>query len=118
MTLVQATTIGEEFVNHWNNFSEEEHHLIYDENVELTCSLANRIITETCGKICGRETLIEYWQLIKNKYPNYKVILHHSSMHNNNLVIYCSIPPFSTNVCGLITFNSMNKITKVKLSHV
>lgn len=118
MTLIQANAIGEEFVNHWNNFSKEEHQQIYDENVELTCSLANRIITETSGKISGRETLIAYWQLIKNKYPNYKVILHRSSMYNNKLVIYCAIPPFSTNACGLITFNNMNKITKLKLSHV
>jgi hypothetical protein len=118
MQTILAPSMGEQIIDSWNNFSKENHHKIYDENVELVCSLAHRIINETCGHIKGKNSLVSYWEIIRQKYPNSSMKFIHTENYNDSIIIYFSFFPISEKACCIITLNKENKITRLKLSHV
>ena len=118
MNTSKAQKIGEHFVYQWNNTSGDEHAKLYDENVEFTCSLTQRIINATNGKITGNKTLIAYWELLKKKFPESKMNHIKSSWYNNKIVMQLTIPPFSDNAYGIIELNKENKISQLRISHV
>ncbi len=110
--------IGNELIDSWNRYGEMEQHTLYDDNVEFICSLANRLIHDTRGKLRGKKTLMAYWQLMHSRYPNLKMIHLGSSWYKDKILVHFSIPPLSNKAYGIISFNKEKKITHLKLSHV
>lgn len=118
MKSIAPEKIGIELINSWNQYSETEQHALYDDNVEFICSLANRLIQDTRGKLRGKSTLIAYWQLMHARYPNLKMIHLGSSWYKDKILVHFSIPPLSNKAYGVISFNKEKKISHLKLSHV
>lgn len=118
MTLIQEQLIVEQFVQYWNNPTSTDYPAFYDEDVVLVSSLINRTLLDSNGRLFGKETVLNYWDAIRKKYPSFKINLLNYYSSNNEIIIHCSMPPLSDKVLGLISLNRSNKIVSMKLSHV
>jgi len=118
MKLIDPEKIGMDLIDSWNNYAETEQQALYDENVEFICTLANRLIQDTRGLLRGKKTLMAYWQLMHNRYPNLRMEHVSSSWYKDKILVHFSIPPLSNRAYGIISFNKEKKISHLKLSHV
>ncbi|MBL7765729.1 MAG: nuclear transport factor 2 family protein [Chitinophagaceae bacterium] len=115
---IDAIHLGSNWIDDWNNKSVEEYMNLYDENATLISTIAKRIVAESQGRFTGKDILKNYWELLRDKYPNMKLVFQRAYLYRNKIAVHFLIPALDTEATALLSLNESNKISMVELSHV
>ena len=118
LTLQQAHSIGQNWVEKWNENHLTAYCSLYDENAEELSSLANRLIRISNGHIKGKNILFCYWQLLRAVFPDNKYELKNVHVDNDDVIVYFTMNGLNTNAIAKMSINEQQKIERILICHV
>ncbi|MBK7689852.1 MAG: nuclear transport factor 2 family protein [Bacteroidetes bacterium] len=113
-----ALVIAQRWIDLWNDKSVEEYLTQYRDDVVLVSSLALRLFPDSKGTMTDKKVLLNYWSLVRQKFPNYRFTLNAVSTFENKVVIYYSALDNSTKAICILTVDNQGMIYRVEVSYV
>lgn len=118
LTQSEAYTIGQNWIDKWNETHLTDYCSLYDENAEELSSLANRLIRISNGHIKGKNILFCYWQLLRAIFPDNKYVLQHVNVDNDEVIVFFNMNGLNANAIAKLSLNDAGKIEKIIICHV
>lgn len=118
LTLNDARTIGNQWIENWNDSQLTNYCSLYDDNAEEFSSLANRLVKVSHGHLKGKDVLYSYWQLVKAIFPENKYVLKRVNLYGQDVVVYFTMTGLNSDAIARISLNDNFKISKITISHV
>ncbi len=113
-----AEKLAYQLESDWNSQELNDFLDYFTEDVEIVSSNILRFVNDSNGSISGKNTLKNYWEFAREKFPYFKYKLHKVNFNGNELILtfYNSID--NTYSYGNLTFNEDMKIAKMMASYV
>ncbi|MBP6625001.1 MAG: hypothetical protein KA198_07500 [Chitinophagaceae bacterium] len=113
-----AEKIGTRWIEDWNNLSVSTYMEQYEDDVILISSLALRLIPESHGRLSDKKLLLEYWELVRNKFPDFKFNISAITYFENKVVVSYATKLNHTKAIAILTVSPNFKINRVEVSYV
>lgn len=113
-----AEKIGTRWIEDWNNFSVATYMEQYEDDVILVSSLALRLIPESHGRLSDKKILLEYWELVRIKFPNFKFNILSITFFENKVLVSYATKIDHTKAIAILTVSPNLKINRVEVSYV
>lgn len=113
-----AEKIGTRWIEDWNNLPVATYLEQYEDDVVLISSLALRLIPESYGRLADKKLLLEYWELVRIKFPDFKFDIASITYFENKVVVSYSTKTENTKAIAILTVSPNLKINRVEVSYV
>lgn len=114
----EALILAHKIADDWNSKELNDFLDYFTDDVEIVSTNISRFIIESNGKLNGKNTLKNYWEFMRVKFPYFKYKLHQVNHEGNNLILKFHNSIDDTYSIGTLFFNDERKIYKMKTSYV
>ena len=118
LTELEANMIGSQWIQLWNENDFDRYLLLYDDQAREISSISLRFIEETSGQLNGKNTLYNYWTVLKDKFPSLQYLTERIITDQQKIWVYFHIPTLGSKAIARLDVNPQHKITQVCISHV
>jgi hypothetical protein len=118
LTDKEAQELGQQWIQLWNENDFDRYLLLYDDQAREISSISLRLIDATSGQLNGKNTLYNYWTILKTKFPSLQYFIERIITDHQNIWVYFKIPTLESKAIARLDLSPEHKITKVCISHV
>ncbi len=113
-----AYDIGMDWIEKWNEPQLSNYCSLHADDAEEISTIANQLVHVSKGRIKGKHSLNNYWELFRQLHPDYQFVLQQIIIYGNYIVVHFTIKESNTKAIAKIILNNKNKIQKTMISHV
>jgi len=118
LTQERADRIGNRWLDLWNNDTVDEYLTQYRDDIVLVSTVAFRLFPDTNGRISDKKILKEYWELVRNKIPQFKFVLEKIDFFENKILVFYTTQDLKTKAIAILTIDNNDMIYKCEVSYV
>ena len=118
ITQEKAVLIGERWLAMWNDCSVDEYLTQYRQDAVLISSVALRLFPDSNGKVAEKETLREYWEFVRMKFPNLKFVMDKVSVAENKIIVFYSTHDKLSKAIATLAMDESGLIYKMEVCYI